>query len=352
MKKIWRRLSAAALGAATLAALVTVSAGAVGSSVVTVELRPNVEIVVDGVSRTFYNAQGKEVHPLYYQGTHYLPVRAIGELMGKNVNWDGASLTVSLSGTRTGGPVQGTPDTAAKVQRVSAEPHPDFTIVVDGTRRTFTDAQGNAVYPMLYQGTNYLPVRAIGELMGKSVSWNGASRVITLSGTPLVTDADTFGPGGTSAPANGKVIGEAAAKAKALAHAGLNMGQATFLRAELEWDDGRQIYDVEFYTPDNKEYDYEIDALTGEIRSVDYDADHWAPQTNGGYIGEAKAKSVALSAAGCSAGEVSGLRCELERDDGRWEYQVEFRKGTTEYEFEIDAVTGKILSQDQESLYD
>ncbi len=61
MKKIWRRLSAAALGAATLAALVTVSAGAVGSSVVTVELRPNVEIVVDGVSRTFYNAQGKEV---------------------------------------------------------------------------------------------------------------------------------------------------------------------------------------------------------------------------------------------------------------------------------------------------
>ena len=77
---------------------------------------------------------------------------------------------------------------------ITAELHPDFTITVDGVKRTFTDAQGNAVYPMLYQGTNYLPVRAIGELMGKSVSWNGATRTITLSGGSQVTDADSFGP--------------------------------------------------------------------------------------------------------------------------------------------------------------
>ncbi len=50
------------------------------------------------------------------------------------------------------------------------------------------------------------------------------------------------------------------------------------------------------------------------------------PQQNGSssYIGEAKAKSIALSAAGFSSGQVSNIRCYLEQDDGRWEYTVEF----------------------------
>ena len=46
--------------------------------------------------------------------------------------------------------------------------------------------------------------------------------------------------------------------------------------------------------------------------------------------------------------QVHGLRIEKERDDGRWEYQIEFRVGNTEYEYEIDATTGKILDYDIE----
>ena len=368
MKKIWKRLSALALSAALLATALTVGAGAAEVASVTVEMRPNVTIVVDGVERTFYNVQGQEVHTLYYQGTHYLPVRAIGELMGKNVNWDGSTKTITLSGSRTSGPVQGTPDTDAKVQNITAEIRPDFTIMVDDTVRTFQDAQGNAVYPMLYQGTNYLPVRAIGELMGKSVSWNGAAKVITLESDSLVTDADSFGPSGTpsgtsSGTSNGNnsgsVIGETAAQAKALAHAGLTAKDVTFVRSHLDWDDGRQVYDVEFYTKDYREYDYEIDAYTGAVLSYDYDAEYWTQSSgntgntsSGSYIGEAKAQSIALSAAGFTTSQVSRIRCHLERDDGRWEYQVEFRSGTMEYEFEIDAYTGAILSRDTDSIYD
>ena len=358
MKHLWKRLSALALGAALLVTSLTVGAGAAEVSAVTVEMRPNVEIVVDGVTRTFYNVQGQEVHPLYYQGTHYLPVRAIGELMGKNVNWDGSTKTITLSGTRTSGPVQGTPDTGAKVQNITVEIRPDFTIVVDGVTRTFKDAKGNAVYPVLYQGTNYLPVRAIGELMGKSVSWNGSTRVITLTGDTLVTDADTFGPSGNSSSsssgtASNGLITAAEAQAKALAHAGLTSSQVTFVRSHLDWDDGRQIYDVEFFTQSYAEYDYEIDARTGEILSYDYDAEYYQPQTNtGSYIGESQAKSIALSAAGLTSSQVSHIRCHLDWDDGRWEYQVEFWSGTMEYEYEIDAFSGTILSRDVDSIYD
>ena len=45
------------------------------------------------------------------------------------------------------------------------------------------------------------------------------------------------------------------------------------MRSRLDYDDGRQRYDVEFYTADYAEYDYEIDASTGEGLSYDYDAE-------------------------------------------------------------------------------
>ena len=65
-------------------------------------------------------------------------------------------------------------------------------------------------------------------------------------------------------------------------------------------------------------------------------------------ISAAEAKSIALSHAGLTEAQVKGLRAEYDRDDGRPEYDVEFRVGRTEYEYEIHAETGKILSWDKE----
>ena len=52
---------------------------------------------------------------------------------------------------------------------------------MDGTARTFSDANGKAVYPLLYNGSIYLHP-AIGQLMGRTVSWNGTSSTVTLTG--------------------------------------------------------------------------------------------------------------------------------------------------------------------------
>lgn len=364
MQKSRKRLGALMLATAMMLGALPLTAAAPNQvTTVTGEMRPQVSVMVDGVERDFYNAQGQQVYAVFYDGTHYLPVRAIGELMGKNVNWDQSTLTISLTAPRTTGTVQGTPGTAAQVQSIQMENRPDFTILVEGEKKNFQDAQGHAVYPMLYQGTTYLPVRAIGELMGKNVSWNSRNAVITLgsSSGSLVTDADSFEQGGTQSSGNqgnqqttpsGSITLEQA-KQKALAHAGLNQNQVTFVKGKLEWDDGRQVYDVEFYTTNYKEYDYEIDAATGAILSYDFDAENYIPQQNtGSYIGAEKAKSVALAHAGVNQSQVTRLRCELEKDDGRWEYQVEFCYGTMEYEYEIDAYTGAILSRDMESIYD
>ena len=340
-----------------------------GSSSVTATLSPQLNIIVDGVSQTFYNAQGKEVHPIIYNGTTYLPVRAIGELMGKNVNWDQSTRTVTLAGKRQTANVTGTPDLSAYRHNIPAELRYDFTIIVDDTVRHFSDVNGNAVYPLLYEGSTYLPVRAIGELMGKNVSWNGNTDTVTLtsgSGDSLVTDADSFHNSGSTNTGNtgnnnnagqGQYIGEEKAKEIALNHAGLTSGQVAFVKAYLGYDDGRYEYEVEFYNRSNyTEYDYEIDALTGRILSVDRDAENYAPPASAGnassYIGLEKAKTICLNQAGLTASGVTFKKAIQDRDDGRVVYDIEFFSGNYEYEFEVDAVSGSIIDYDRDYRWD
>lgn len=347
-----------ALCAALLVGALALTTGAQGVTDVTAQLSPQMTIRVDGVAQTFYNASGGEVHPIVYRGTTYLPLRAVGELMGKNVNWDQSTLTVTLDGTRDTARVSGTPDRTAQTRNVSAQLRPDFTIVVDGVKRNFTDANGQAVYPLLYQGSTYLPLRAVGELMGKQVAWDSGSNTVTLSGGSLVTDADSFTPTvtpstpptATTPPGNAKLTADEA-KAKALAHAGLKADQVIFVKHRLEKEDGRLVYDVEFYTS-GKEYDYEIDANTGAVISYDYDAENYdAKQDSGNYLSEAKIKEIALAQVpGAKTSDV--VKVKLDKDDGRTQYEVKIIKGGMEYEFEIDAVTGTILEQDAEPVDD
>lgn len=87
-----------ALALATAAAL-TFSCGVFADDIVktiTAELRGDVSIIVDGELQSFQDANGKTVYPVMYEGTTYLPVRAISNLMGKAVNWDDATQTVHL----------------------------------------------------------------------------------------------------------------------------------------------------------------------------------------------------------------------------------------------------------------
>ena len=352
---IVKRLGMLLLCGSLLVGSLVMSAGAV--SQVSAQLSPDISILVDGVEREFYNVSGQKVHPIAYNGTIYLPVRAIGELMGKNVDWNESTLTVTLSGKRTTTAMTGSPDTSAQSEKVTVQIRDDFTVVVDGSVRTFTDVNGSRVYPLLYNGSTYLPIRAIGELMGKTVTWDDTTRTASLTGGTLVTDADSFSSGGNTTSGaqtdSGTLISAETAKAKALAHAGLTESQVTFVKQKLEWDDGRQVYDVEFYTSDYSEYDYTIDARSGAVLSFDYDADYFVPPTThtGSYIGMDAAKEIALSKVpGATSANIS--KAKLDYDDGRAEYEVEIRYQDMEYDFEIDAYTGAILSWDQESIYD
>ena len=56
----------------------------------------NIKIYVDGVKIEAKDATGKTVEAFIYDGTTYLPVRAVGEAIGKTVTWDGETQSVYL----------------------------------------------------------------------------------------------------------------------------------------------------------------------------------------------------------------------------------------------------------------
>ena len=59
-------------------------------------LSPGTTVKIDNIEQTFKDANGVTVYPINYNGTVYLPIRAIGNVMGKEVNWDNDTKTVYL----------------------------------------------------------------------------------------------------------------------------------------------------------------------------------------------------------------------------------------------------------------
>jgi uncharacterized membrane protein YkoI len=153
--------------------------------------------------------------------------------------------------------------------------------------------------------------------------------------------------------ANTDYIGAEKAKAIALADAGLKATEVKFARAKLEFDDGIYEYDIEFYKG-STEYDYSVDALTGKILEKDFDAEFIRkksePKMTVKYeITADEAKAIALKHAELDEADVTFARSNLTFDDGVYEYEVEFYSGYTEYDYDIDAVTGKITSFDSDA---
>ena len=67
------------------------------------------------------------------------------------------------------------------------------------------------------------------------------------------------------------------------------------------------------------------------------------------YIGDAEAKRIALENAGVNEADCTGpVKVELDTDDAVVHYDVDFKVGGTEYEYDIDAATGSIVQAKSE----
>jgi uncharacterized membrane protein YkoI/predicted small secreted protein len=184
---------------------------------------------------------------------------------------------------------------------------------------------------------------------------------------------------------NEDIISLEEAKQIALEHANVNAEDAKFDDKELDRDDGNLLFELEFYA-DGIEYEYDIHAITGEILKVERDREdrnkapkqetkkdqapaetqtqqpkaeaskQEAKQTQpkqeqtqqAEYIGMERAKQIALNHAGKNSSQARWDDLEFDVDDGVPHYEIEFDVGPNEYDYDIHAVSGKIIEFDHE----
>ena len=320
------------------AALVLTSTMVMGAAAVsqsrnvTATFRPDITLKVNGTAYTVRDSNGTQVSPLIYNGTTYLPLSSLGQLLDVNVSWDGATNTVNITDADTASSYIG----EARAKEIALN-HAGLTAgQVTFLQLKLDWENSRQVYEVEFDSGNKEYDYEIDASTGSIVGYDYDIENYTIPST------------GTSTSTG--LIGEAKAKEIALSHAGLTSSQVSFVQAKLDWDDGRQVYDVDFYSG-NKEYDYEIDASTGSIRSYDYDIENYTiPSTgtstsqSGNYISREKAQQLAQA----KAPNATLVKLEFDFDDGRAVYEGELRDGRTEYDFEIDATTGSFIKWSQD----
>ena len=166
-------------------------------------------------------------------------------------------------------------------------------------------------------------------------------------------------------------IGKAAAAYAAEQYAGTTALDSVTAEVDSELDEFPAHYEVELHTAWG-EFEYLVDAYTGKVISGQKDlpstvsarndtvkkpsqpvsppaqSSHPAQPSGSADIGHAKAKSIALNHAGVSENEAYDMDIELDDEDGILVYEVEFKSGNMEYDYEIYAATGAILKHESE----
>ncbi len=146
-------------------------------------LNKQIKVTYNGEYQEFQNVSGTRVYPLSYEGTTYLPIRSISSLFKSKIKWDGASNSVYIgdgeldttSSKKVVNPSQGTNE------NIKVLLNKDIKIYYNNQVQTFADANGKVVYPLSYNGSTYLPVRAVSNLFNLKIDWDGPNNTVKIS---------------------------------------------------------------------------------------------------------------------------------------------------------------------------
>ncbi len=137
--------------------------------------------------------------------------------------------------------------------------------------------------------------------------------------------------------------------------AGIASESATRIDVEFDYDDDFDImvYEVEFFF-EGMEYEYEINAKTGEILEEkikpDDDEDDETPTAlPEGSISREEALAIAFNKANLNSADVRRPEIEIDRERGSYVYEIEFKYGGMEYEYVIDAENGAVIEESIEA---
>lgn len=217
----------------------------------------------------------------------------------------------------------------------------------DISATTLSEVAGVACYKVEFTSGEYAYAYTINAETGAVMEMSSQEQNAQASGTQTET-ADPAAPAPAQNATGTGTVDEAAAQKIALEHAGVKAADATITKSKLDYEDGRQVYDIEWYAGGAK-YDYEIATDTGEIISSAYEEKTMGADSKNVTVSEADAKKTALDRVS-GATDKDLYEWKLDYDDGRPEYEGKIIYGGTEYEFTIDAATGSVMEWDAEKV--
>ncbi len=143
-------------------------------------------------------------------------------------------------------------------------------------------------------------------------------------------DIDNYTPQNNNITTN---TNENNAKEIALNDAGVNANNAN---VKVETENGKQVYEVEFYNG-NQKYDYKIDATTGQIISKEVDNKTYTAQTS---TPQQNSNNNSLP------NVPAGATVEYDNENGVPTYEVEYKEGNVEHSYEVNANTGAVIERE------
>ena len=355
-KKRWTTLVAACLAVMLLGGggLFYQQANAV-ASVVSLDVNPSIELKVNRSERvlacTPLNEDAKAILADMGNGADLKGAKldvAVNAIVGSLVrngylNSISSAIMISVEDKDTA--------SAEKLQR-------ELTSTVDGVLET-SESRASVLTQTLTQDVG-LERRARensistgkAALVNRVLALNSALKFDALAKLSVEELKDLAEAGAPAMP-----IGMDAARTAAEEYAGTTALDSVTAEIDPELDEFPAHYEVELHTQWG-EFEYLVDAYTGKVLSGQKDlltvvsasneTTKPAPPEAAQGIGYAKAKSIALDHAGVSENQAYDMDIELDDEDGKLVYEVEFKSGRMEYDYEIDAVSGAVLKHEAE----
>ena len=156
-------------------------------------LNKNIVIKYNDKVQQFYDEKGNIVFPISYEGTTYLPVRAMSSLLKIGISWDENSNSIYLDSKGTAGNYAKTIDSVDKqgTTVIDCILNRKIKTYFDSKVQTFKNVKDEVVYPISYNGTTYLPVRALSNLLKINIDWDGNTQTVIMStGSQEIANGD------------------------------------------------------------------------------------------------------------------------------------------------------------------
>ena len=360
-KKMWTTLTAACLALVLMGSGLFYQQANAVASVVSLDVNPSIELKVNK------NEKVLSCTPLNEDAQEVL------EDMGNGADLKGAKLDVAVNAIVGGLVRSGYLGDLSSAIMISVEDKDqtraeklqrELTSAVDGVLESSAAKASVLTQTVIQDASLEQQAKANNISTGKAALVN---RIIGMNGTLAfdalaalsVEELNDLAEAGAPAMPIGKEKALAIAKAE---FAGVTDAKVLRSGVDADLDDSPAHYEVEFKTADGQEFSYEIEAYTGAVRMSEHEVPDSMPtpparddsrqtptQANDtSDIGYARARSIALKHAGISESAAYDVEVEPDDKDGVPVYEVSFKSGNMEYDYEIHMSTGEVLKHEAE----